>query len=145
MYNYGFPATYQPLQQYIPQQTQRSIHGFDWVIGSQGANAYVVPAGKTYVLFDATPDSDHFYLKSSDATGKPFPAIMFDYCPHTDDKPERPEVDMSGFATKEDINELKAGLLTIESVKEVFDQMIDDRFSQLSSTGTKTRKKETAE
>ena len=118
MYNYGFPATYQPFYQPpIVQQNQRSIHGFDWVIGSQGANAYVVPAGKTYVLFDATPDSDHFFLKSSDAAGKPFPAMMFDYSPHKENvekEPERSEIDLSGFVTKTDLDELKAGLITIE-------------------------------
>ena len=70
----GYPATYpqyypqfQPIQpnyqqnnvqnqQYpVQQQEQKTINGFDWVLGPEGAASYIVPAGKTFILFDAIP------------------------------------------------------------------------------------------
>lgn len=179
LYNTGFPVSYQPVQPYysqpqymqqtVPQQymnnvvqqgvpqDQRTIHGFDWVLGSQAANAYTVPAGKTFVLFDATPNSDHFWLKSSDVTGKPFPAVMFDYAPHKEDEKadsHAQSVDLSGYVPIKEFDELKKELstlketkneaLTSDDVKELFDKMMEDRFSQLSAP-SKTKKKEVSE
>lgn len=149
-YNSGFPATYQPMypqyqqpymqQPYPQQQDQRAIHGFDWVIGRQGADAYTVPAGKTFILFDAAPDSHQFFIKSADPTGKPYPAAVFDYVQHKDDdKPAA--VDLSGYvplaqfeALKKEMDELKAQpmpeTLTAEDVKDMFDQMMEQRFAK---------------
>lgn len=171
----GFPATYpqmypqypgyqqmyqqQPAQ--IPQQQsqeQKAINGFDWVLGSEGAASYIVPAGKTFILFDASPNSEHFFLKSSDLTGKPSPAIMFDYCEHKEEqkKPEeKPVIDLSGCVKKEDLEPLRKDLqklmnkpepetLTHEDVREIVDQIMNDRFAQLTGAAhePKTRKKE---
>ena len=173
----GFPATYQQYypqfqpfqsnfqqnnvqnqQQPIQQQEQKAINGFDWVLGQEGATSYIVPPGKTFILFDASPNSNHFYLKSSDYTGKPSPAMMFDYCEHKEDQEkvkEKQEVDLSGCAKKDDfevlrseIEELKKkpepDVLTADDVREIFDEMIGDRFAQLTAPvhEPKTRKKE---
>lgn len=171
----GYPATYQqyypqiqPYQGAFPQnniqaqpqqvQDQKAINGFDWVLGSEGAASYLVPAGKTFILFDASPNSDHFYIKTADMTGKPYPAVMFDYCEHKDEpvkKDEKPVVDLSDCVKKGDLEALrkeieelrqKSEAISADDVREIFDQMIGDRFSQLTAPTheAKTRKKETA-
>lgn len=171
----GYPATYQQyypqfqpmyqqpnsqIQQIPAQQEQKAINGFDWVIGDDGANAYMVPAGKTFILFDASPNSEHFFLKSSDPMGKPSPAIKFDYCEHKEEKKNPEEkaqvVDLSTCAKKEDFDVLRKEFeelkkkpepdhLTAEDVREIFNELIDDRFAKLTAPAseTKSRKKET--
>lgn len=173
----GYPATYpqyypqfQPTQpnyqqnnvqnqQYpVQQQEQKTINGFDWVLGPEGAASYIVPAGKTFILFDAIPNNMHFYLKSSDMSGKPSPAVMFDYSEHKEDqtqKKEKAEVDLSGCVKKDDFDSLRKELdelkkkpepnyLTSDDVREIFDELIGDRFAQFTAATheTKTRKKE---
>lgn len=135
IYNNGFPATYQPyIQQYQPQQDQRAIHGFDWVLGAEGANAYNVPLGKTFILFDASPNSNHFFLKSTDATGRPMPAVMFDYEQHKVEAGQDMYVPVAQFeALKKELDEIKSkptpATLTAEDVRDLFDQMMEQRFS----------------
>lgn len=173
VYNGGFPMGYQqiqqpqqyypqpqyPMQGMQPQQDQRTIHGFDWVIGMQGANAYAVPAGKTFVLFDASPDSHSFFLKSTDITGKPFPPIMFDYEQHKEElqqAPSAPAVDLSGYVPVKQFEALKAELealkskpmpdvLTAEDVRDMFDQMIEQRFARVSVPAESKPRKVAAE
>lgn len=160
LYNNGFstpfqqpyfqqPYTYQqPVQQMPsppnPQQGQMAIHGFDWVLGHDGANAYNVPVGKTFILFDASPNSNHFFLKSTDITGKPLPAVMFDYEQHKEEPQAAASVDLSGYvpvaqfeALKKELEEIKAQpapvSLTAEDVKELFDQMMEQRFARTTA------------
>lgn len=168
LYNNGFPAGYQPAQYYTqpqpgffgqpqyqqqfqqqPQyvQPERTISGFDWVLGAEGAKAYNVPAGKTYVLFDADPDSNHFFLKSTDVTGKPNPAVMFDYEQHKEETKQEAaqQIDLSGYVPVQQFESLKKELetlkaqtettaepLTAEDVREIFDQLMEQRFARVS-------------
>ena len=159
-YGSGFgmnqPFYQQPFQntQFPPQpaQDQRTIHGFDWVIGMQGANAYNVPVGKTFVLFDASPGSNSFFLKSTDITGRPYPPVMFDYEPHKEAEPApsqtMQQVDMSGYVPIAQFNDLKRELeelkarqvpegMTADEVRELFDQLMEQRFARASDTKSK--------
>ena len=68
-YNYGFPATYQPM--YQPPQQQS---GIIWVSGEAGAKAYLVAPNNTVQLWDS--ESQTIYLKSADASGMPSMKIL---------------------------------------------------------------------
>ena len=65
-YNYGFPATYQPMYQPV-QQTQQN--GIIWVQGEAGAKSYMVAPNSTVTLWDS--ENQTIYLKSADASGMP--------------------------------------------------------------------------
>jgi len=51
--------------------------GINWVQGEAGANAAFVPFGQTAVFFDS--NSDRFWLKTVDPTGRPMPLQEFSY------------------------------------------------------------------
>lgn len=51
--------------------------GISWVQGEAGANAAFVPFGQTAVFFDS--NSDRFWMKSVDPTGRPLPLQEFSY------------------------------------------------------------------
>ena len=69
LYNAGYPATYQPLYQYVPQPQQQQQNGIIWVSGEAGAKAYLVAPNNTVQLWDS--ESQTIYLKSADASGMP--------------------------------------------------------------------------
>lgn len=168
IFNPSYSGQFQSSQPYYqqqpfppqPAQDQRTIHGFDWVIGMQGANAYNVPVGKTFVLFDASPGSNSFFLKSTDITGRPYPPVMFDYEQHKEAEPAPSpapqKVDLSGYvpvaqfdALKQELEALKnrqmPSSLTVEDVRELFDQMMEQRFARVASPAeTKSRKGDSA-
>lgn len=131
--NYNFPATYQPMMypqpmyqaqsQPQPQTVQQSFQppvqapqnnsAITWVQGEAGAKAYPLAPGTNILLMDS--ESECFYIKSTDASGMPMPLRTFEYKEvfpvnetidarhsHTSDA-----VDMSMFATKDEIRELK--------------------------------------
>lgn len=77
LYNGGFPATYQPMYQYVPQQqTQQQSQqgGKIWVIGEAGAKSYLVAPNSTVDLWDS--EAPVIYLKSADASGMPSMKIL---------------------------------------------------------------------
>lgn len=118
-YNYGFPATYQPMYQPV-QQTQQN--GIIWVQGEAGAKSYMVAPNSTVTLWDS--ENQTIYLKSADASGMPSIKTL-DYtireaknganCPPSisDDK-------LSTFATKD---EIKAVSDRITAISERLDRM----------------------
>ena len=86
-FNYGFPATYQPLYpntqpytQLAPVQQQNtnvqpSVQGsLNWIQGEQAAKSYLVAPNSTVVLFDS--ESQSIYIKSADASGMPSMKIL---------------------------------------------------------------------
>jgi len=107
-YNYGFPATYQPVYpvqgtQYNQQTPQNS--SIIWVSGEAGAKAYMVAPNNTIQLWDS--ESQTIYLKSADASGMPSMKIL-DYTirearnsPNT--APVLSDDKLSTFATKDEI------------------------------------------
>ena len=72
-YNYGFPATYQPVYQ-IPQTQQTQNNGIIWVQGEAGAKSYLVAPNNTVDLWDS--ESPVIYIKSADASGLPSLKIL---------------------------------------------------------------------
>lgn len=74
--NYLAPQPQAPLPR-TPQVQPQS--GINWVQGEAGANAAFVPYGQSGVFFDA--NSDCFWIKSVDPSGRPFPLQPYRYEP----------------------------------------------------------------
>ena len=116
-YNY-FPATYQPLN--YAQQTQNNA-SIIWVQGIAGAKAYPVAPSNSVQLMDS--ESDHFFIKSTDASGMPMPLRVFEYKEVSINTPQKtPQVaqpDMSDFVRRDEFVALSHkidGLLNKEEV-----------------------------
>ena len=117
-YNNYFPAGYQPMQMYQPQQMAQQMVGAQmsqpqpqqtnnkiYVQGDTGAKSYLVAPGSVVTLWDS--ESPVFYEKSADYSGVPhIRKAVYRYedetSPHG--KPVSPE---SEFATKDDVSLLK--------------------------------------
>lgn len=117
-YNNYFPMNYQPMQynpqpQYTPpvmQQPQNST-GIIWVQGEAGAKAYPVAPGNSILLMDS--ENTCFYIKTTDGSGVPQPIRKFTYVEEgakKKEEPKQPEIDLSNFVTKEELEERFAGL-----------------------------------
>ena len=72
-YYNGFPATYQPVYQYQPQQ-QSQNNSLIWVQGEAGAKSYLVAPNNTIALFDS--ESQRIFLKSADNSGMPSMKVL---------------------------------------------------------------------
>lgn len=123
--NYLYPATYQPLYpqtiqpmyqqqaQPISQPTMQSGNSITWVQGETGAKAYPLAPASNVLLMDS--EQDVFYLKSTDASGMPMPLRTFEYkevlpaseVVETKHSHDVQEVDMSMYATKDEISEIR--------------------------------------
>ena len=115
--NYGYPypsADNVGLNTYPRVQAVQTMF---YVNGIEGVNAFQLPPGVTeQVLWDA--DKDTFYVKKIDQMGRPRVVAVKDYFDHVE--PEKtepvthPEIDMSQYVTKSDLNkviqELTVGL-----------------------------------
>lgn len=98
--NNGFPTN--P----VPVQDDRWVFT-DYVSGRAGADAYQMPNGVNKVLlFDN--DVNRMYIKSYDNNGRPRVLEDNDFQPHVEPEPQAimPNVDMSKYATKDDIEQL---------------------------------------
>lgn len=115
--NTGYQFQY-PQQVYAQQQPTANSDGLIYVHGIEGANAYQIPAGVSKVtLWDDTDDC--FYVKGYDPTGKPRILAWNDYKAHVveEAKPaaaEAPQIDMSKFVTKDDLNQVISELMVGE-------------------------------
>jgi hypothetical protein len=102
----------------MPQAQPSGIDGVAFVQGENAALAYVVPAGKTYLLIDTI--EDRIYFKSADVYGRPSPLNDFWL---TKDKPEaKPapapaEPETPEWATKADVDELRAQIEALTAKK----------------------------
>lgn len=102
---YQFNNPYQPhtppVQNYqVPQQPDTSII---WVQGESGAKAYPVQNGKSVVLFDS--ESEHFFIKTADASGMPQPLRVFSYSETNENDMKAPTIDTSQFITRDEFEE----------------------------------------
>ena len=108
---YQFNNPYQPytppVQNYQVQQPDTSII---WVQGESGAKAYPVQNGKSVVLFDS--ESEHFFIKTADASGMPQPLRVFSYSETNEADMKVPAIDTSQFITRNEFEEV------IEKLKE---------------------------
>ena len=76
-----------------------------FVAGRIGADAYQLPPGvNMQILWD--DDSDRFYLKGYDDRGRPRVLGDFDFFPHEEQESIQQNIDMSVYATKDDIKSM---------------------------------------
>lgn len=101
----AIPQYYQAPQPSTPQQNNS---GINWVQGKEAAKAYSLKPGETAILMDS--DSNHFYIKSVDASGMPYPIRTFTYAEeaeeHKEDTRQSGSPDMSKYITKEDFGRM---------------------------------------
>lgn len=113
-----YKQPYQQMQIPTPQQPQNNS-GIPWVQGEAGAKAHLVAPGQSVMLMDS--ESMRFYIKSADASGVPMPLRVFEYHEVTGGQPqimppmsERaqnvPQIDMSRYITREELEEKLAAL-----------------------------------
>lgn len=126
--NYGNYANYPAQNQYVgmrntntvpaspnfgyqqPQMTQAQDNRFqlvDWVTGRAGADAYQLPTGvNNAILFDN--DGRRFYIKGYDNNGRPRVLEDNDFSPHVEPEPQpvQPNIDLTAYATKDDIQKM---------------------------------------
>ena len=105
-YQQSYPQTYPQTYQQQFQQNFAQHGSINWVQGLEGAKAYPVMAcSDGVVLFDS--DSDRFFIKSADQSGMPRMRV-FNYQEVTNQPKQNNEikqVDMSGYVTKEELEE----------------------------------------
>jgi len=101
-YNYRFPVTQQSNEPY----------GINWVQGEAGARSFQVPPGQQVLLADS--ETNIIYLKTTDASGMPFPLRKFEYKEITGGETSAPQIAADNFITKEEfekrITELESKL-----------------------------------
>ena len=107
---------YAPVSGAIPQyyqapqpitQNPGNESGIKWVQGKEAAKAYTVRPGETVILMDS--DSNHFYIKSADASGMPYPLRTFTYNEEAEevkDVKQSGSPDMSQYITKEEFGKM---------------------------------------
>lgn len=102
-YNNPYMPYTPPVQNYQQPQPDTSII---WVQGESGAKAYPVQNGKSVVLFDS--ESEHFFIKTADASGMPQPLRIFSYSEtnEIDIKSQQAQIDTSNFVTREEFEEV---------------------------------------
>lgn len=101
-YNNPYQPYTPPMQAYQPNpQPDSSII---WVQGESGAKAYPVQNGKSVVLFDS--ESEHFFIKTADASGMPQPLRIFSYSESNEAEMHTPAIDTSNFITREEFEEV---------------------------------------
>ena len=101
--NYGFQQ-----QSQMPMQDNR-FQLVDYVSGRAGADAYQLPNGvNNAILFDN--DNQRFYIKGYDNNGRPRVLEDNDFQTHVEPEPKvvQPNIDMSLYATKDDIKDMMA-------------------------------------
>ena len=113
----SYPQGYPQQQNFAQQNYTQQRNGINWVQGLEGAKAYPVMAGNDgVVLFDS--DADRFYIKSADQTGMPRMRIFnYQEVGQPTQEKETKEVDMSGYVTKEELEERLSELLQKKTTK----------------------------
>jgi hypothetical protein len=92
----------------MPPQADNRV----FVTGRAGADAYQLPPGvNMQILWD--DDNDRFYVKGYDESGRPRILADNDFQPHVEPEVQLPNIDMSQYATKDDIN-----AMITEAIKE---------------------------
>ena len=89
-----------------------------WVAGQAGAEAYQLEPGSRAVLLDSKDQI--FYIKVVGMDGRPEPLMAFKYEPlnlnfQNESSQAAPQQDMSSYATKEDLKEIKRMLEEVTS------------------------------
>ena len=97
----------------VPPQADNRV----FVTGRAGADAYQLPPGvNMQILWD--DDNDRFYVKGYDESGRPRILMDKDYFDHVEPETPAADIDMSRYATKDDINAMITEAIN-NAVKEV--------------------------
>ena len=88
----------------IPNYNTQPDSSIIWVQGESGAKAYPVQNGKSVVLFDS--ESEHFFIKTADASGMPQPLRIFSYSETNENEIKTPAIDTSQFITRDEFEEV---------------------------------------
>ena len=116
-YNSYFPASYQPMQMYQPQQQMQQpqpqqSNSLIWVQGEGAAKSYLVAPGNTVALFDN--ESQTIYIKSADASGMPSMRVL-DYT-FRDSAPQNKQIFAeSDYATKDDVEAIRTEINALKA------------------------------
>lgn len=103
--NTGYGNYQTPNQMNRQQQIDEHFQWVDYVSGRVGADAYPMPQGVNRVLlFDN--DTDRFFIKQYDNNGRPRVVEDNDFIEHVDPEPQMPNIDLSAYATKDDIQKM---------------------------------------
>ena len=104
----NFPQVYpQMINPYM--QTQQNANNINWVQGIEGAKAWQMQPNNNVVLLDSENDG-RFYIKSSDAVGM-CSLRTFKYEEITNVPKQTPEVDMSEYVKKSELETLIKSIL----------------------------------
>lgn len=134
-YNTGMNGNYMNngfQQAPLPVQDDRWIFT-DYVSGRAGADAYQMPTGVNRVLlFDN--DTNRMFIKGYDNNGRPRVLEDNDFQPHVDPEPKAvmPNIDLSNYATKDDIQKMLNGIrmpnLSGYMTQKDFDEALSELF-----------------
>ena len=102
-YNNGYSGYTPPMQNFVPTPPPQPDTSIIWVQGEGGAKAYPVQNGKSVVLFDS--ESEHFFIKTVDASGMPQPLRIFSYSETNGTDMRSNEIDTSQFITRDEFEE----------------------------------------
>lgn len=91
------------------QQYQQPVHGFVYVTGPDGANAYQMPPNSEMPLFDSTVPN-RMFIKTTDGAG--YPTIMRVRCVPEESAPQQ----NNGYASASDIESLRAEIEELRSL-----------------------------
>jgi len=128
----------QMQQQQPVQQNPQPVDHREFVHGRAGADAYQLKPGVNMeILWD--DETDRFYVKGYDNTGRPRVLADNDFMPHVEPEPQTAaNIDLSPYATKDDIkamiNEALSGInftpnMTGYVTSQEFDQRIENTLS----------------
>ena len=126
-YYNGYPATYQPI--YQPQPTQTQQNGIIWVSGEAGAKAYLVAPNNTVQLWDS--EAQTIYLKSADASGMPSMKVL--------DYTIRDSAQIGAKTPLRMTDDILSGYATKDEIKAVSDEITDLKKKLESITKRKAR------
>ena len=109
MYSQQYSSPYPPQASGYSYANTVNNKNIIWVAGQAGAEAYQLEPGTRAVLLDSKDQV--FYIKVVGADGRPEPLMAFKYEPlnfniQGESSQSAPQVDMSNYATKEDIEEI---------------------------------------
>lgn len=110
-------------QQFSNNTQQQSIDNILRVIGPESAKAYPLSANSNVVLFDAK--NPIFYWKVTDDSGYSYPlrAFKFEEITNLESQSQTiEEIDISNFATKEDLTALKEN---VSEIKEILEGLVN--------------------
>lgn len=122
---------YQPYPQSVIQQPSQIVQNqiLTWVQSEEDAIKYPLSAGQSIFLMNQ--NEDYLYMKSVDQLGKTT-FIKKKLIEESQPKDNEKKVDLSPYVRKEEIDSI---------IKDIIQQEIDKRVSEMSFKATKTKRK----